>query len=100
MVPATAVAAAMSMWSPFEIAEPFFAARHRDERCHPPGGGGCRFVGRQFRMDGPVPHLGESVPRWYGETVGFWHDDTLITWTSTVAVASAFGGERVGARAA
>jgi hypothetical protein len=41
-------------------------------------------VGRAFRMDGPVPHLGEQVPRWYGETIGFWDRDTLITWTSNI----------------
>jgi hypothetical protein len=42
------------------------------------------YVDRRFRMDGPVPRLGENVPRWYGETIGFWHDDTLITWTSNI----------------
>ncbi len=41
-------------------------------------------VGRAFKMDGPVPRLGEQVPRWYGETVGFWDRDALITWTSNV----------------
>ena len=41
-------------------------------------------VGREFKMDGPVPRLGESVPRWYGETIGFWDQDTLITWTSNI----------------
>jgi hypothetical protein len=41
-------------------------------------------VGREFKMDGPVPRLGEDVPRWYGETIGFWDEDTLITWTSNV----------------
>ena len=41
-------------------------------------------VGRSFRMDGPVPRLGEQVPRWYGETIGFWDGDTLITWTSNI----------------
>jgi hypothetical protein len=41
-------------------------------------------VGREFKMDGPVPRLGENVPRWYGETVGFWDRDTLITWTSNI----------------
>jgi len=41
-------------------------------------------VGRAFRMDGAVPRLGEQVPRWYGETVGFWDHDTLITWTSNI----------------
>ena len=35
-------------------------------------------------MDGPVPRLGEKVPRWYGETIGFWDQDTLITWTSNI----------------
>jgi hypothetical protein len=41
-------------------------------------------IGRQFKMDGAVPHLGPEVPRWYGETVGFWDHDTLITWTSNI----------------
>ena len=41
-------------------------------------------IGRAFRMDGPVPRLGEQVPRWYGETIGFWDNDTLITWTSNI----------------
>jgi hypothetical protein len=41
-------------------------------------------VGRSFRMDGDVPRLGEKVPRWYGETIGFWDGDVLITWTSNV----------------
>jgi hypothetical protein len=41
-------------------------------------------VGRVFKMDGPVPRLGEQVPRWYGETIGFWDHDTLITWTSNI----------------
>jgi hypothetical protein len=41
-------------------------------------------VGRQFKMDGPVPRLGEQVPRWYGETIGFWDGDTLVTWTSNI----------------
>jgi len=41
-------------------------------------------VGRTFKMDGPVPRLGEQVPRWYGETIGFWDHDTLITWTSNI----------------
>jgi hypothetical protein len=41
-------------------------------------------VGREFKMDGPVPRLGENVPRWYGETIGFWDQDTLITWTSNI----------------
>jgi hypothetical protein len=31
-----------------------------------------------------VPRLGADVPRWYGETIGFWDQDTLITWTSNI----------------
>ena len=41
-------------------------------------------IGREFNMDGLVPRLGEDVPRWYGETVGFWDGDALITWTSNI----------------
>jgi hypothetical protein len=41
-------------------------------------------IGREFIMDGPVPRLGENVPRWYGETIGFWDEETLITWTSNI----------------
>ena len=41
-------------------------------------------VGREFNTEGVVPRLGEDVPRWYGETIGFWDDDALITWTSNV----------------
>ena len=25
-----------------------------------------------------------DVPQWYGETIGFWDDDTLVTWTANV----------------
>ncbi len=46
------------------------------------------YVGRNFKMDdvaaGGVPRLGDAVPRWYGETVGFWDGDVLITWTSNI----------------
>lgn len=46
------------------------------------------YVGREFNMDdvalGGVPRLGEAVPQWYGETVGFWDGDVLITWTSNI----------------
>jgi hypothetical protein len=46
------------------------------------------YVGREFKMDdvaaGGVPRLGEAVPRWYGETVGFWDGEVLITWTSNI----------------
>jgi len=41
-------------------------------------------IGREFNMEGSVPRLGQDVPRWYGETIGFWDHDTLITWTSNV----------------
>ena len=41
-------------------------------------------VGREFKMDGAVPRLGQDVPRWYGETIGFWDGDALITWTSNI----------------
>jgi hypothetical protein len=42
------------------------------------------YVGREFNMTGSVPRLGQEVPRWYGETIGFWDKDTLITWTSNI----------------
>ena len=41
-------------------------------------------MGRQFNLEGAVPRLGQDVPRWYGETIGFWDNDTLITWTSNI----------------
>ncbi len=41
-------------------------------------------VGREFNMTGSVPRLGQDVPRWYGETIGFWDNDSLITWTSNI----------------
>jgi hypothetical protein len=45
-------------------------------------------IGREFNMEdvrnGGVPRLGQAVPRWYGETIGFWDHDTLITWTSNI----------------
>jgi hypothetical protein len=41
-------------------------------------------IDRDFDMSGVVPRLGEDVPRWYGESVGFWDDDTLIVWTSNI----------------
>lgn len=41
-------------------------------------------VGREFNTEGPVAHLGGDVPRWYGETIGFWDNDTLVTWTSNI----------------
>ncbi len=46
------------------------------------------YVGREFILDdlplGGVPRLGDAVPQWYGETVGFWDGDVLITWTSNI----------------
>ncbi len=45
-------------------------------------------IARQFNVEdassGGVPRLGEAVPRWYGETIGFWDSDALITWTSNI----------------
>lgn len=41
-------------------------------------------VGREFNFEGGVPRLGADVRRWYGETIGFWDEDTLITWTSNI----------------
>jgi len=49
-------------------------------------------VGREFNMDGAVPRLGQDVPRWYGETVGFWDDEALITWTSNIQGWMTHGG--------
>ncbi len=42
------------------------------------------YIDREFNTSSGVPRLGEAVPRWYGETIGFWDADTLITWTSNV----------------
>jgi len=41
-------------------------------------------IGRAFNEDGAVPRLGQDVPRWYGETIGFWDGEALITWTSNI----------------
>ena len=41
-------------------------------------------IGRTFNTEGAVPRLGQDVPAWYGETIGFWDTDALITWTSNV----------------
>jgi hypothetical protein len=48
-------------------------------------------IGREFNMTGPVPRLGQDVPRWYGETIGFWDKDVLITWTSNIMPWKAHG---------
>lgn len=41
-------------------------------------------VGRAFNTEGIVPRLGQDVPRWLGETIGFWDGDVLVTWTSNI----------------
>ncbi|MDT8398237.1 MAG: hypothetical protein RQ899_06460, partial [Pseudomonadales bacterium] len=41
-------------------------------------------LGREFNMDGALPRLGQDVPRWYGDTVGFWDGEVLISWTSNI----------------
>jgi hypothetical protein len=41
-------------------------------------------VGREFDLSGAVPRLGADVPRWFGESVAFWDNETLITWTSNI----------------
>jgi hypothetical protein len=41
-------------------------------------------IGRRFTEEGGVPRLGQPVPRWYGETIGFWDDEALVTWTSNI----------------
>jgi hypothetical protein len=48
-------------------------------------------IGREFNMTGAVPRLGQDVPRWYGETIGFWDGDVLITWTSDIQAWKAHG---------
>ena len=40
--------------------------------------------GREFNTEGAIPRLGQDVPRWYGETVGFWDEDVVISWTSNI----------------
>jgi hypothetical protein len=49
-------------------------------------------LGRSFNMEGPVPRLGQDVSRWYGETIGFWDDESLITWTSNIQGWMTHGG--------
>ncbi len=34
-------------------------------------------LGREFP-------LGQDVPQWYGDTIGFWDGDALITWTTNI----------------
>jgi len=49
-------------------------------------------IGRAFNEEGAVPRLGQDIPRWYGETVGFWDGETLITWTSNIQGWMSHGG--------
>jgi hypothetical protein len=43
------------------------------------------YLGREFvEEDGAVPRLGDAVPQWLGETIGFWDGEALITWTSNI----------------
>jgi hypothetical protein len=41
-------------------------------------------IGRDFNEEGAVPRLGDAVPQWFGETIGFWDGEALITWTSNI----------------
>jgi hypothetical protein len=49
-------------------------------------------VNRQFDESGAVPRLGQDVPQWFGETIGFWDGDVLITWTSNIQAWISHGG--------
>jgi hypothetical protein len=42
------------------------------------------YLGREFNEDGGVPRLGDAVPQWLGETIGFWDGEALISWTSNI----------------
>jgi hypothetical protein len=42
------------------------------------------YLGREFNEDGAVPRLGDAVPQWLGETIGFWDGQALISWTSNI----------------
>jgi len=48
-------------------------------------------IGGQFDESGSVPFLSADTRQWYGETIGFWDEDTLITWTSNVQGWTAHG---------
>jgi len=41
-------------------------------------------IGREFKMEGDVPRLGQDVRSWLGDTIGFWDGNALISWTSNV----------------
>ena len=40
-------------------------------------------VWRTVHLNREFP-LGQEVPQWYGDTIGFWDGDALITWTTNV----------------
>lgn len=42
------------------------------------------YVGREFDMSGAVPRLGADVRTWFGNTVAYWDNETLVTWTSNI----------------
>jgi len=42
------------------------------------------YFGREFILDGAIPRLGQDVPRWYGDSVGFWDGEVAISWTSNI----------------
>src|SRR5690606_20489948 len=42
------------------------------------------YIDREFDMSGAVPRLGADVRTWFGNTVAFWDEDTLVTWTSNI----------------
>jgi len=49
-------------------------------------------IDRSFDESGVVPRLGQDVPQWYGETIGFWDGNALITWTSNIQAWVSHGG--------
>jgi hypothetical protein len=46
-------------------------------------GSGSGNMWRTVHLDRDFP-LGQQVPQWYGDTIGFWDGDALITWTQNV----------------
>ena len=45
------------------------------------GGTGDNFLRQVYNF--AKKHM-DKVAQWYGETVGFWDDTTLVTWTANV----------------
>ncbi len=41
-------------------------------------------IGAKFDESSDIPRLGQAVPQWFGESIGFWDGDALITWTSNI----------------